>query len=90
VLPDFHGRPVGDLLLRGRSEPLRAYEPLPPTADDIAPGDYLKAFALLEAQDPAALGAFAAEVGKRPGDQLSSFHLKRLLNGQTGTRIQLD
>ena len=24
----FRGRPVGDLMLRGRSEPLRAYEPL--------------------------------------------------------------
>ena len=24
----FQGRPVGDLMLRGRSEPLRAYEPL--------------------------------------------------------------
>ena len=27
-MPDFRGRPVGDLVLRGRSEPLRAYEPL--------------------------------------------------------------
>src|ERR1700740_1153185 len=26
---NFRGRPVGDLVLRGRSEPLRAYEPLP-------------------------------------------------------------
>src|SRR6202021_2882888 len=26
---EFRGRPVGDLLLRGRSEPLRAYEALP-------------------------------------------------------------
>src|SRR6202007_2444602 len=25
----FKGRPVGDLMLRGRSEPLRAFEPLP-------------------------------------------------------------
>src|SRR6266478_4918619 len=28
----FRGRPVGDLMLRGRSEPLRAYEPLSATA----------------------------------------------------------
>ncbi len=27
---NFRGRPVGDIVLRGRSEPLRAYEPLPP------------------------------------------------------------
>src|SRR4030088_1435978 len=29
---NFRGRPVGDLVLRGRSEPLRAYEPLPEAA----------------------------------------------------------
>ena len=27
-VPGFQGRPVGDLMLRGRSEPLRAFEPL--------------------------------------------------------------
>ena len=31
---NFKGRPVGDIVLRGRSEPLRAYEPLPPAAFD--------------------------------------------------------
>jgi adenylate cyclase len=90
-VPDFRGRPVGDLLLRGKREPLRAHEPLRLEGTDQSSLDsYLKAFAMLEAGDPAALGAFAAEVGRRPGDQLSSFHLKRLLNGQSGTRIQMD
>ena len=51
---------------------------------------YLEAFAKLEAGDPGALAAFAAQVGKRPDDQLASFHLKRLLNGATGTRIAMD
>jgi adenylate cyclase len=88
-VPGFRGRPVGDLVLRGRTEPLRAYEPLGPGADAV-PKDYLRAFAQLEAQDPAALGAFAAEVGKHPDDQLASFHLKRLLNGQAGARIQME
>ncbi|PBB42126.1 adenylate/guanylate cyclase domain-containing response regulator [Mesorhizobium sp. WSM3866] len=91
AVPDFRGRPVGDLVLRGRTEPLRAYEPLPPGRgeDDSADG-YRSAFARLEADDPGAIGAFAAEVGKRPGDQLASFHLKRLLNGAKGIRIQMD
>jgi adenylate cyclase len=80
----FHGRFVGDLVLRGRSEPLRAYEPL--NAGDDGEG-YRTAIAKLEAGDPAALAAFAAEVGKRPDDHLASFHLKRLLNGETGARI---
>jgi adenylate cyclase len=88
---DFRGRPVGDLLLRGRSEALRAFEPLRAEQyDDPATKSYLEAFAKLEAGDPGAIAAFAAHVGKRPEDQLASFHLKRLLNGETGTRIAMD
>jgi adenylate cyclase len=88
---DFRGRPVGDLVLRGRAETLRAFEPL---RDDqfTAPGtkDYLAAFVKLEAGDPGAIAAFAAHVGAQPDDHLASFHLKRLLNGATGTRIALE
>jgi len=88
---DFLGRPVGDLMLRGRSEALRAFEPLRAEQyDDASTKSYLEAFARLEAGDPGAIAAFAAHVGKRADDQLASFHLKRLLNGATGTRIALD
>jgi adenylate cyclase len=90
-VPDFKGRPVGDLLLRGRSEPLRAFEPLTPAVfEDPATAAYLEAFAKLEAEDPTAMPAFAALLGQHSEDQLVSFHLKRLLNGATGTRIVLD
>ena len=88
---DFRGRPVGDLMLRGRTEALRAFEPFGPNSTKIpATKSYLEAFAKLEAGDPGAIAAFAAHVGKRPDDQLASFHLKRLLNGATGTRIAMD
>jgi adenylate cyclase len=88
---DFRGRPIGDLVLRGKTEPLRAFEPLEREQyDDPATASYLEAFAKLEAGDPGAIAAFAAHVGKLPKDQLASFHLKRLLNGATGTRIALD
>ena len=87
----FMGRPVGDLLLRGRSEPLRAFEPLSPEEYEAeATRAYLDAFGKLEAGDPSALPAFAALLGLRGDDQLVSFHLKRLLNGATGVRIMLD
>jgi class 3 adenylate cyclase len=90
-VPDFRGRPVGDLVLRGKTEPLRAYEPLLPNQySDPSTDGYLKAFPKLETGDPGALGAFASLVGQRPDDRLASFHLKRLLNGTTGTRIQMD
>jgi adenylate cyclase len=84
----FGGRPVGDLILRGRTEPLRAFEPLSrEQCEDPATKAYLDAFAMLETGDPGALAAFAAAVGRKPDDSLASFHLKRLLNGATGTRI---
>src|SRR5947209_4535356 len=57
----FQGRPVGDLMLRGRSEPLRAYEPLPRGSFQApAATQYSEAFAKLEAGDAAAMPAFAA------------------------------
>ncbi|MCW5746346.1 MAG: response regulator [Alphaproteobacteria bacterium] len=90
-VPDFKGRPVGDLVLRGRSEPLRAFEPL--TADAAATPQtegYVQAFAKLESRDPSAMPAFAALVGSGPDDPLASFHLKRLLNGDTGAVIRMD
>lgn len=88
---DFRGRPVGDLMLRGRTEALRALEPLSVKQyEDPATSSYLEAFVKLEADAPGAMAAFAAHVGKHANDQLASFHLKRLLNGATGTRITMD
>jgi class 3 adenylate cyclase len=88
---NFQGRPVGDLVLRGRSEPLRAYEPLPAEAFEApATRQYSEAFAKLEAGDAAAMPAFAALVGLHADDPLAGFHLKRLLNGARGVCIQLE
>jgi adenylate cyclase len=88
---NFTGRPVGDLVLRGRSEPLRAYEPLPAIAfDGPATRQYSDAFAKLEAGDTAAMPAFAALVGSHSDDALAGFHLRRLLNGAKGVRMQLE
>ena len=88
---EFRGRPIGDLMLRGRTEAMRALEPLRAEQfEDPATKGYLDAFQKLEASDPGAIAAFASHVGRHPQDQLASFHLKRLLNGATGTRITLE
>ena len=88
---DFRGRPIGDLVLRGRTEPLRAYEPLTAREfNEAATGLYLSAFAKLEGNEASAMPAFAALLGMRENDCLASFHLKRLLNGGKGTRIATD
>ena len=87
----FQGRPVGDLILRGKSDALRAFEPMRAEQfEDPATTSYLDAFGKLEATAPGATAAFAAHVGKHSDDQLASFHLKRLLNGATGTRIAME
>jgi adenylate cyclase len=86
----FRGRPVGDLILRGKTDALRAFEPLTREGyEDASTARYCEAFAKLEAGDPGAMPAFAAVVGRQSDDCLASFHLKRLLNGGTGTRIEL-
>ena len=88
---DFRGRPVGDLMLRGKTEALRAFEPLRAEQYEApATKAYVAAFAKLEANDPTAIAAFASHVGAEPKDLLASFHLKRLLNGATGSRIAMD
>ncbi|MFT4116355.1 adenylate/guanylate cyclase domain-containing protein [Bradyrhizobium sp.] len=87
----FQGRPVGDLLLRGRSEPLRAFEPLPQEKFDAPEtAQYSQAFAKLQAGDATAMPAFAALVGVHADDPLAGFHLKRLLNGASGVVLQLE
>ena len=87
----FRGRPVGDLVLRGKTEALRAFEPLRAEQYETpATKAYIDAFAKLEANDPGAIAAFASHVGREPQDALASFHLKRLLNGSVGVRIVLE
>nr|WP_043702390.1 adenylate/guanylate cyclase domain-containing protein [Methylobacterium sp. 4-46] len=86
----FRGRPIGDLVLRGRTEALRTFEPLSEAAfADPGTARYGEAFEKLAAGDPGALPAFASLVGLNADDHLASFHLRRLLNGVSGTRIDL-
>ena len=90
-IADFRGRPIGNVILRGRHEALLAHEPL--TAEryaDALTATYLDAFARAEACDPTALSAFAALLGRDSGDGLVSFHLKRLLAGATGVAVVLE
>jgi len=88
---NFRGRPIGDLVLRGRGEVIRAFEPLQEKQfNEPATKSYLDAYALLKAEDVGAVAAFAAHVGKQPEDRLAAFHLKRLLNGAKGSRIAMD
>ena len=86
----FVGRPVGTLLLKGKSEPLKTYEPL--TRERHAhrsTAAYLAAFKKLDAKDPTARQAFAALIGQYDEDPLALFHLGRLIAGETGSEIEI-
>jgi adenylate cyclase len=89
-MPGFCGRPIGTLLLKGKSQSLRCYEPLDgDRAEAPATAGYNAAFALLASGDPKARQAFAALVGQYGEDPLTMFHLGRLLSGETGVEIEL-
>jgi len=86
----FRGRPIGTLLLKGKSQAIRCYEPQTDAqASAPATAGYNEAFALLEAGDPKARQAFAALIGQYGEEPLTMFHLGRLLAGETGTKIEL-
>jgi adenylate cyclase len=90
LVPEFTGRPVGTLLLKGKSRSLRCFEPQTgEQAGAPATAGYNAAFALLEADDPKVRQAFAALVGQYDEDPLTMFHLGRLLSGATGVEIEL-
>ncbi|MDS4073028.1 MAG: adenylate/guanylate cyclase domain-containing protein [Defluviicoccus sp.] len=84
----FAGRPIGALVLKGKTEAIETFEPL---VDDLlhAPQTeaYLHAYRLLEAGDEQALAAFEAVCQDHPDDALAAFHLNRLKQGESGTRI---
>ena len=85
---DFHGRPMGKLMLRGKAEPLEVYEPLP--ADDgFALDAYADAYERLAAGEPAAVEAFETLAEAAPDDPLVAFHLGRLKAGETGITLDL-
>ena len=67
------GRAGGGLVLRGRMEALRAFEPLRDAQyEDPATKSYLEAFAKLEAGDPGAMAAFGSAIISMPSLRNSS------------------
>ncbi|MDD5028702.1 MAG: adenylate/guanylate cyclase domain-containing protein [Rhodoferax sp.] len=86
--PGFVGRPVGRLLLKGKTEAVQVYEPL--TQDEAQSErviSYRSAYALLQAQQPAAQDAFARLHQNYPDDTLIAYHANRLAAGDTGTLV---
>jgi adenylate cyclase len=88
-LPDLPVRPVGRLVLKGKTQALMVYQPIIPAEGEEATRDdvYEAAFNLLRDEKPEALEAFEALAKERPDDPLVTLHLKRLRTGEQGDRI---
>ena len=85
-----HHRPIGRLVLKGKSEGLGAYELLTAArwqAPEIV--EYTKAYRLVESCDPAAGKVFAELAERYPDDGLIAFYAIRLEAGVTGATIRL-
>lgn len=86
--PETLVRPVGRLVLKGKSRSLAVFEPVTENSPLRAPHeDYLAAFALLRAGDPRASDHFSQLHAAFPEDPLVSLHNRRLRAGEQGELI---
>jgi adenylate cyclase len=85
---NFVGRPMGKLVLKGKSEGTEAFEPLTETEmDSPRVQAYLAAYHLMAANDPRAAEAFASAAANFPGDPLVAFHHEWLKKGENGDTV---
>ncbi|MBF0194302.1 MAG: adenylate/guanylate cyclase domain-containing protein [Magnetococcales bacterium] len=85
-------RPIGDIVLKGKKEPITIFEVIPDDMYNNKPyfESYLKAFKLLENNDiEKAQKELEALAKENPQDGCVSFHLKRIEDGQGGTLITM-
>jgi class 3 adenylate cyclase/CHASE2 domain-containing sensor protein len=87
--PEGRFKPVGQLILKGKSEALECV-----TVDDDMPSElleeYRSAFRLMHARDPKCVQRFAELFKKLPNDALIAFHAARLDRGDVSAIILLE
>jgi class 3 adenylate cyclase/CHASE2 domain-containing sensor protein len=88
--PQITFRPIGWVIVVGRSEPIGVLEPLTPgrySAEQLA--KYLEAFARMQEHDAKALQLFDELWKSDPEDTLVRCHTQRLRSGESGTVLRL-
>ncbi len=89
--PNQRFRPVGALVLKGKSEGLEVFEPL---SEEMATSPstvaYQEAFEMMQQNNPGAAERFREILKLNPKDGLAQFHLRRLDNGETGATIIME
>ena len=81
-------RPVGRLVLKGKSNGLLIFEPTSSHSDDYSPQEaYADAYSAMDGLEPQATQLFSQLAQDYPNDGLVQFHAARLSNGETGSTI---
>ena len=84
-------RPVGSLVLKGKTESVEVFEPIPEeVVDSPKTAEYSRAFELLGSGSTEARAAFSGLAEKYPDDGLIRFHAKRLMAGEATSLIVME
>ncbi|MBF0220423.1 MAG: adenylate/guanylate cyclase domain-containing protein [Gammaproteobacteria bacterium] len=84
--PHCAARPIGELVLKGKSEAISAFDPLLEVQSQQC-NAYLAAYQLMKDESEAAVEAFQTLALNYPNDPLASYHAKRLVAGEKGCRM---
>ncbi|MDO8274962.1 MAG: adenylate/guanylate cyclase domain-containing protein, partial [Serpentinimonas sp.] len=89
---DLPARPIGRLLLKGKSQDLAVFEPLCAEVPSAyaPPDEYQAAYEALAQQHEEALARFADLAQRYPSDPLVRLHHQRLSPGESGERLVLE
>jgi adenylate cyclase len=86
--PNVAARPVGHLVLKGKTQALEVWEPQAAQCAGCTPMDaFLQAYRAMEALDPAAVESFQELANAYPNDPLVALHLQRLRQGESGVQM---
>ncbi|AZN38011.1 CHASE2 domain-containing protein [Iodobacter ciconiae] len=87
--PNAQTRPIGHLMLKGKSLPLQVFEPLTPSrlANYAELESYCNAYQAMSQQSPDAILLFNELALKHPNDPLVQLHQQRLSRGEQGNLI---
>ncbi|MBF0447219.1 MAG: adenylate/guanylate cyclase domain-containing protein [Magnetococcales bacterium] len=89
--PDFIGRPIASLVLKGKSEPVEVFEPLSKEAwESPRIQAYLDGFKLLQDESPLALQTFNELADRFPDDPAIQLHHNRLQANEQGVLLVMD
>lgn len=88
--PSIRSRPIGSLILKGKTKSIKTYEPLTQLQfESLVVQQYLEAYSQLEQEDPQTQASFSTLHQQFPDDPLIHYHHKRLERGETGAVIMM-